>query len=126
MIALDASGTVQTSSDAGTTWNATSTATLLPAGTKASVSNADAGPLGFAVLAQTPPDAQGASRTFLAFSTDGVSWTTTDLAADGAPAGGYATDVIVGADHVGVDVESPGTTPDAPAKVTTVLGTPEA
>ncbi len=121
-------GAVETSTDGGSTWNTTDVSSLLPAGAPASsISSADAGPLGFAVVVSAEDNGNNQVRGHdrLLFSTDGVNWTTSDLAAAGAPAGGYPAQVTVGADHVGVDYEVAGPTPGGPMKITTVLATPK-
>jgi hypothetical protein len=128
IVGTDASGAVQTSSDGGTTWNATNVDSLLPAGTPpASVGASDAGPLGFAVLV-TPdpkPDGQPSGHDYLLFSTDGIDWTTTDLTTVGQPASGYPMEVTVGADHISIDYGLADPTSGGSTKITTLLATPK-
>jgi hypothetical protein len=128
ILAEDASGTLETSTDGGTTWNATSTAALLPAGTPASsVTASDVGPLGFAVLVSTNPTPNDPTpgHDHLLFSTDGVTWTTTDLSTVGEPAADYAIAVTVGADHLSVDYGQSVATPGGTTKIITLLATPK-
>jgi hypothetical protein len=128
LIGVDASGGVQTSADGGTTWNATALASELPAGSPAATGWAtDVGPLGFAVIADADanPNDGVPGHDYLLFSTDGISWSTTDLATAGAPAGANVSQVTVGSDHIGVDYESAGATAGGPMKVTTLLATPK-
>ena len=125
VIGTDTSGAIETSTDGGSTWSSTDVASLLPAGTQFSVSSADAGPLGFAVLV-TPdsPDAPSTNGDYLLNSSDGVNWKTTSLGPVGEPASSYPTEVIVGADHVSVDFAG-ATTAGGATHITTLLGTPE-
>jgi hypothetical protein len=128
IVGTDSAGNVETSTDAGASWSTTSISAQLPAGSPAAtVAGIDAGPLGFAVLvnADANPNDQVPGHDYLLFSTDGVSWNTTDLAAQGAPTGAYLASVTVGADHVAVDYESSGTAADPLTKLTTLLGTPQ-
>ncbi|MGO9874597.1 MAG: hypothetical protein ACLPVY_12440 [Acidimicrobiia bacterium] len=128
IVGTDSSGAIQTSSDGGKTWNTTNVNALLPAGTPTeSVTASDAGPLGFALLV-TPdqkPNDQTPGHDDLLFSTDGIDWTTTDLAAVGEPSTGYPMQVTVGADHISIDYGLPGATPDGTMKITTLLATPK-
>jgi hypothetical protein len=128
VLGVDGSGTVQTSTDGGQTWQATSIGSRLPAGAPAAgVNAADAGPLGFAVLATadaTPTD-NNPGHDYLLFSTDGITWSTSDLAAIGEPAASNPIQVTVGADHVSVDYESTAAQPTGPLAITTLLGTPK-
>ena len=127
VLGVDASGAVQTSADGGTTWNATNLAAELPAGSPAaSVSATDVGPLGFAVIATADanPNDNTPGKGYLLFSTDGISWSTTDLASVGAPANGTLMQVTVGSDHVGVDYEATSAT-GGPIPMTTLLATPK-
>ena len=119
---------MQTSTDGGTTWTATNVGAQLPAGAPAATAQiTDAGPLGFAVVvtADANPKDQQRGHDYLLFSTDGISWSTSDLAAAGAPADAYPMQVIVGADHIGVDYEGPGAAANGPMKITTLLATPK-
>ena len=129
VVGVDASGAVQTSTDGGTTWNAADLAAQLPAGSPAaSVSSTDVGPLGFAVVATADanPTDSSPGRSYLLFSTDGISWSTTDLATVGAPADASPVGVTVGSDHVGVDYESAGASvAGGPMHITTLLATPK-
>jgi hypothetical protein len=128
IVGVDAAGVVQTSADGGTTRNATDVGALLPAGTPQTAPwIADAGPLGFAVVVSSDmnPTDQQHGHDYLLFSSDGISWSTTDLAAAGAPADATPIQVTVGADHLGVDHQSPQTTPGGPMKITTLLATPK-
>ena len=128
IIGVDAAGAVQTSTDGGATWNATSPGSQLPPGAPAATGTiTDAGPLGFAVVATADANPKDDTRghDYLPFSTDGISWSTSDLAAAGAPAAAYPMQVIVGADHVGVDYEASTGVPNTPMKITTLLGTPK-
>ena len=128
IVGTDAPGALQTSSDGGATWNTTNVNTLLPAGTPtASASVSDVGPLGFAVLVtpiQSPND-RTPGHDYLLFSTDGIDWTTTDLATVGQPSTGYPMAVTVGADHISIDYGLADATPDESAKITTLLATPK-
>ena len=63
-------------------------------------------------------------QNFLLSSTDGINWKASDLAAAGAPAGAAPFQVTVGADHISVDYQSAGATPNGPMKTTTLLATP--
>jgi hypothetical protein len=128
IVGVDAAGVLQTSADGGGSWNATSIATQLPSGAPAAtVMAADAGPLGFAVLAVADADPmdQQPGHDYLLFSTDGTNWTTSDLAAIGEPKDGYATSVTVGADHIGVNYQGPAVTNGGLSKLTTLLATPQ-
>ena len=61
IIGTDATGALQTSTDGGATWNATSIDALLPAGTPtASITASDAGPLGFAAFGHSRREAERA------------------------------------------------------------------
>ncbi|MDQ1479753.1 MAG: Photosynthesis system assembly factor, partial [Actinomycetota bacterium] len=127
IIGIDAAGAVQTSADGGATWTATTLGSHLPAGSPDPTGTiVDAGPLGFAVVVTADANPKDATPGFdsLLFSTDGITWSTSDLAAAGAPAGAYPTQVLVGADHIGVDYEGPNATPNGPTKITTLLATP--
>jgi hypothetical protein len=127
VIGVDAAGVVQTSSNGGATWTATNLGSQLPAGTPdATGTVTDAGPLGFAVVVTADANPKDATPgyDYLLFSTDGITWSTSDLATAGAPAGAYPMQVIVGADHIGLDYEGPDATPNGPMKITTVLATP--
>jgi hypothetical protein len=127
VIGIDAAGVVQTSSNGGATWTATTVGSQLPAGTPdATGTVTDAGPLGFAVVVTADANPKDATPgyDYLLFSTDGITWSTSDLTTAGAPAGAYPMQVIVGADHIGVDYEGPFATPSGPMKITTVLATP--
>ena len=127
VIGVDTSGAVQTSTDGGTTWTATNVGAQLPAGAPAATtSNVDVGPLGFAavVAADANPNDQTRGHDYLLFSTDGITWSTNDLAAAGEPAGAYPLQVMVGADHIGVDFEQPSGGASGPTKITTLLATP--
>jgi hypothetical protein len=127
IVGYDESGAVHTSADGGTTWNTTDVGALLPAGMPhAAPWIMDAGPLGFAVVVTADANEQAGRRghEYLLFSTDGTSWSTSDLAAAGAPAGANPMLATVGSDHIGVDYESAGPTPGGPMKITTVLATP--
>ena len=127
VLGVDASGAVQTSADGGTTWNATDLAAELPAGSpRASVSATDVGPLGFAAVATADPNPNDNTpgKSYLLFSTDGISWSTTDLATVGAPANVIPMQVTVGSDHVGVDYEPTPVTAAGPTPMTTLLATP--
>jgi hypothetical protein len=128
VIDVDAAGVVHTSTDGGTTWTATSVAAQLPAGAAAVTGTlVDAGPLGFAVVADADPHTGDEVRghDYLLFSTDGSTWSTSDLDAAGAPAAAYPLQVMVGADHIAVDYEQAIGTPGGPSKLTTVLATPK-
>jgi hypothetical protein len=128
IVGTDASGATQTSGNGGTTWNTTDVNSLLPAGTPtASVTTSDAGPLGFAVLvtADQNPNDLTPGHGYLLFSTDGIDWTTTDLATVGEPPTGYPMQVTVGADHISIDYGLAGPTPGGPMQVTTLLATPK-
>jgi hypothetical protein len=128
IIGVDTAGAVQTSTDGGATWTATNVGAQLPAGAPAAtVQTTDAGPLGFAVVvnADDQPKDQTRGHDYLLFSTDGITWSTSDLATAGAPADGYPMQVMVGADHIGIDYEGPGTVPNGPMKITTLLATPK-
>jgi hypothetical protein len=121
-------GVMQTSTDGGRTWNATNLAAQLPAGApRVETSTLDAGPLGFAAVASADTDPVGPARgpNYLLYSTDGVTWSTSDLAAAGAPAGARPLQVMVGTDHIVVDFEEPSGGPNRPPKITTVLATPK-
>jgi hypothetical protein len=129
IMGVNATGTdMQTSTDSGTTWNTTAISALLPAGTPASsLTASDVGPLGFAALITTDPNANNQTRGHddLLFSVDGLDWTATDLATVGEPSTGYPTQVTVGADHLSVDYELGSPTPAGPATITTLLATPK-
>jgi hypothetical protein len=125
LIAVDDNGGVQTSADGGATWSTTDVKALLPAGAvKPSVWSSDAGPLGFAALVTSDANDQQSARHYLLFSTDGVDWNTSDLAAAGEPAHTEPMQVTVGADHVGVDYATPAANPGGPMTIKTLLGTP--
>lgn len=127
VIGTDSHGAIQTSNDAGSTWTATNEAAQLPAGAAPVTGTiSDVGPLGFAVVANTTANTSDAvpGHDYLLFSTDGISWSTNDLATTGKPADAYPSQVIVGADHIGVDYQGPVGAPNTPAKITTVLATP--
>jgi hypothetical protein len=127
VIGADGAGVVQTSSDGGATWTATSLGSQLPAGTPEPTGTiTDAGPLGFAVVVTADANPKDATRgyDYLLFSTDGITWSTNDLAAAGAPDAAYPMQVIVGADHIGVDYEGPFAAPNGPMRITTLLATP--
>ena len=126
VVGTDATGALETSTDGGATWNATDIDAQLPAGAQLTVASADAGPLGFAVLV-TPDQADGTSTAadYLLFSSDGVSWKTTDLPSVGEPANSYPLQVTVGADHVSVDYAGSDVTAGGATHITTLLGTPE-
>ena len=129
VIGIDAAGAVQTSTDGGTTWTATAMAPLLPAGAPAvapDATTADAGPLGFAVVANADSNPNDGSRgaDYLLFSTDGVNWSTTALASVGEPAGVYPQ-VTVGADHVSLGYDATSKTSNGTLVSTTLLGTPK-
>ena len=63
---------------------------------------------------------------YLLFSTDGISWSTTDLATVGAPANAsYRSASPSGPITLSVDYETIGATVAGPQKITTVLGTPQ-
>ena len=62
---------------------------------------------------------------YLLFSTDGVDWNTSDLAAAGEPAHTEPMQVTVGSDHVGVDYATAGANPSGPMNIKTLLGTPQ-
>jgi hypothetical protein len=127
VLGVDAAGVIQTSSDGGTTWQATSIASKLPAGAPApQVTASDAGPLGFAVLvtADAKPNDNTPGPEYLLFSTDGNSWSTTDLATVGEPAGSYPAQLTVGADHVSIDYQAPPVANGRPV-MTTLLATPK-
>jgi hypothetical protein len=128
IVGVDESGAVQTSTDGGVTWNSMNVAAEVPAGSPAaSATLVDAGPLGFAVVATADanPNGDTGRHDYLLFSTDGISWSTADLGAAGAPANTGLLQVTVGADHIGVDYESANGSPGGPMKITTVLATPE-
>jgi hypothetical protein len=128
VLGVDASGVMQTSADGGTTWNATDLASELPAGSPAaSVSATDVGPLGFAVVATADanPNDSNAGTSYLLFSTDGISWSATDLATVGATAGASPMQVTVGSDHIGIDYEPIAATGAVPVPMTTLLATPK-
>jgi hypothetical protein len=123
IIGTDGNGIVLTSADGGATWTTTDVQAQLPAASKAGVQITDAGPLGFAIVATAEANNARHEDDYLLFSTDGVTWSTNDLAPAGAPANAYPAQVTVGANHIAVDYqESNG--PDAPMKTTTVLATP--
>ena len=130
IIGVDSAGAVvQTSSDGGTTWTARNlpARAQLPSGAPAATATmADAGPLGFAVvvMAGSDPKDHIYGDDVLLFSTDGISWSTSDLLAAGAPSGAYPLQVMVGADHIGVDYEDQSAAP-GPVKITTLLATPK-
>jgi len=128
IVGTDESGALQTSTDGGVTWNSANVAAELPAGSPAAtVPYADAGPLGFAAIATADanPNDNTRGHDYLLFSADGISWSTTDLAAAGAPAGASLTQVTVGSDHVGVDYQSANANTGGAGKITTLLATPK-
>ena len=129
-IGVDGNGVLQTSNDGGTTWTTTNAKAQLPAGATGTavemVLMLDAGPLGFAAVVNADDVANGHSPGYyLLFSTDGINWSTSDLATAGRPANTYPEQVIVGADHIGVDFQESVGTPNTPSKTTTLLATPE-
>jgi hypothetical protein len=126
-IGVDGNGAIEASNDGGATWTATDAKAQLPSGSEAgTVMTVDAGPLGFAaVVNANSGNYGGAEHAYLLFSTDGVTWSTNDLADKGTPADSYPSQVIVGSDHVGVDFQGPVGPPNTPAKITTVLATPK-
>jgi hypothetical protein len=117
-----------TSADGGRTWAEVPLSDLVPGGPAGEtvVAGSDAGPLGFAVLVVSVGDRKegGPTAARLLFSQDGVSWSTTELASVGAPAGAWPSQVTVGADHVAVnfggDVKGTGD-----AASTVLLATPK-
>jgi hypothetical protein len=115
------------SSDAGATWiKSQDLADVLGvSSSKIDNMNVDAGPLGFAAVVMTDVDGKS-PHSFLLRSADGATWDVTDLATVGAPAGGYVSSVIVGADHVDVTIAVPSPDGKAPTKLTTLVGTPKA
>ncbi len=129
VLGIDAGGGVQTSTDGGDTWHATSIDAQLPAGasTKTDVGTTDAGPLGFAVVVTSDanPNDDTRGHDYLLFSTDGAIWSTSDLATSGQPAGAYPMQVTVGADHVSVGYQGTGAKGGGPLVLTTLLGTPK-
>jgi hypothetical protein len=122
---------ISVSADAGATWLPTDITGLLPAGTQVQPGGliAAAGPLGYAVTVQTGTPG-GAGPTYLLQSSDGVNWSVSDLAADGAPANGLLSSVSVGADHLDIsyDVQQGTGSDGAPVsyKLVELLGTPKA
>jgi hypothetical protein len=124
MIGIDSAGGVQTSTDGGATWHTTSVAAQLPDGAEAATAtSSDAGPLGFAVITASKSEAHG--HEYLLFSTDGVNWSANDLSDAGAPDSASPMTVTVGADHVGVDYQLPGSSDGGPPKLETLLATPK-
>ena len=120
------------SHDAGTTWiPRQDVAVLLPAASKIQpygVSTA-AGPLGVAALVRVAGPANSV-RSFLLYSSDGVTWKVTDLDGVGMPANASSMAVTVGSDHIDVSFEVPkSTTPDGGVesyKLESLLATPKA
>ncbi len=126
IIAVDGDGVIQASNDGGTTWTATNAKAQLPAASAAgTVLTGDAGPLGFAAVVNGNAGPATHAHGYLLFSTDGITWSTSDLAIMGTPTDAWPSQVIVGADHVAVDFQGPPGTPNTPAKITTVLATPK-
>ena len=143
------SQTVYTSSDAGKSWTPTSDLGDLVPGTdpiEGQNVTVETGPLGYAAVVHTSQPVTGNTlqggtpitaapnaaneHAYLLQSTDGVTWATTDLAKVGAPADGFVSSVSVGADHVEVSFEVPGTKTNDGApetyKLVTLVGTPKA
>jgi len=121
-------GVIQASNDGGATWTATNSHVKLPAGQTGTAADTavtvDAGPLGFAAVVNAETNGTPA-HDYLLFSTDGVTWSTSDLATAGMPANTYLSQVIVGADHIGIDFQGAVGTANTPTKTTTLLATPE-
>jgi hypothetical protein len=125
IIGTDGNGIVRASADGGATWTSTDVRAQLPSASNAGVAMTDAGPLGFAIVANADRSLRGGQNAddYLLFSTDGVTWSTHNLATAGTPANAYPSQLTVGADHIAIDYqESNG--PDVPMKTKTVLATP--
>lgn len=124
---------VSVSTDGGVTWSPATNVEGLPGVTASTASKqsepqVEAGPLGFAALVNSN-GSNGASKAYLAYSTDGISWQVTDLAAKGAPADRNWGNLSVGADHIDVAYEVPADGPQGPntaTKLVTLVGTPQA
>ena len=123
---------VSVSNDGGVTWTAATNvgglSGIAPSGTgRAPQTDVEAGPLGFAALVNVNVS-NTASKAYVAYSTDGISWQVTDLASQGAPAGSWG-DLSVGADHIDVAYQVPADGPLGPntaTKLVTLVGTPKA
>jgi hypothetical protein len=87
---------------------------------------ATAGPLGFAALVSVSEPSDGTVLgSYLLTSTDGSSWTVTDLHDHGVGPDNVATQVIVGADHVGVVLAADERDANGDLRHDVLLGTPQ-
>jgi hypothetical protein len=141
VIAEAANGSLLVSNDGGLTFDRENLTALIPHQGEAFVGRSAAGPLGFAavftVIEPEPGNADDEAAIvgpeefrdyeLLVTSTDGSSWTVTDLNEHGRPVDSWMGEVLVGANHIGVDIitttETGGGQPRTEHSV--LLGTPE-